>query len=738
MGAVFAAAGFDVPPAPWPRMRYDEAMLRFGSDRPDTRFGLEIVDVGEALRGSRVQGLRAGARRRRRRARDQRRRARDVALGARRAQRGRPAPRRQGGRVGVRRGTARWRSPIAKFLAASDARRSTAELRRGPGDLLLFVADQPRRSRPTALGGLRLELGPALRPHPRGRPRRPAGSSTSRCSSGPRRAALGRAAPPVHGADGRLRATRARCARAPTTSSSTAASSAAGRSVSHARGPEQVFKVIGMSEEEARRRFGFLLDALQLRRAAARRHRLGLDRDRRDARRPRLDPRRHRLPEDGLRRRPADRRAGPRRRPPAARARGPFDRRSGLVAGSRIGPSCRQGEAWTRSVFPSASSSSCFLALRRPVVRRPAAQARDAEPPPTARRHDRARREPAWPARGQGQGGASPPRTPPRRAARPRPTRSAARPPPPSLGQRRRAGRHRRSRSAAARHPAKPSLADDAAPGDPVASAARLGRRRQGRRPALLEQEGLRRSRHPPGPALRSTCTTARSSPAPCRSTTSAATRPITRGARSLESPTVARHRRRRQGPRDHRLRQAREIDQAVSDIGGKGFAAQKAFHFTGFAKVADDTCKDLGYALDQKVDPPTTVPALSKALGIGRRGGRQLAQAAWPRSRRRRRRSASSRRRLVAFDGQGHQVDRRRAAQLKAGAEPRDVFLTSASSSTTATTPTVAAAKKLHVRSCYADADRATARPTLAGCPTSASRSTCAIPPGAATCPRP
>src|SRR5205823_3163059 len=42
--ALWRVAGRNVSP-PFPRMTYKEAMERFGSDRPDTRFGLEIRDA---------------------------------------------------------------------------------------------------------------------------------------------------------------------------------------------------------------------------------------------------------------------------------------------------------------------------------------------------------------------------------------------------------------------------------------------------------------------------------------------------------------------------------------------------------------------------------------------------------------------------------------------------------------------------------------------------------------------
>ncbi|HEU4400539.1 MAG TPA: aspartate--tRNA ligase [Candidatus Polarisedimenticolia bacterium] len=48
MGEVFSAAGLAIK-GPYPRLTYREAMDRFGSDKPDTRFGLEIGDLTKSL-----------------------------------------------------------------------------------------------------------------------------------------------------------------------------------------------------------------------------------------------------------------------------------------------------------------------------------------------------------------------------------------------------------------------------------------------------------------------------------------------------------------------------------------------------------------------------------------------------------------------------------------------------------------------------------------------------------------
>jgi aspartyl-tRNA synthetase len=160
MARVFEVGGFDVPAPPYPRMGYDEAMLRFGSDRPDTRFGLEITDVSDALRGSEfnvfasvlkrtdppgvVRAINAGAR-------DVPRSELDALTDVARRHGA-------GGLVWAFAGEdGGWRSPIAKFLSDEEIAAVTAALDARPGDLLLAVADAEQTAA-AALGALRLHL----------------------------------------------------------------------------------------------------------------------------------------------------------------------------------------------------------------------------------------------------------------------------------------------------------------------------------------------------------------------------------------------------------------------------------------------------------------------------------------------------------------------------------------------------------------------------------------------------
>jgi aspartyl-tRNA synthetase len=58
--ASFEALDREPPERPFPRLSYVDAMLRYGSDKPDLRFGLEIQDGTEVTRGSQF-GVFAGA-----------------------------------------------------------------------------------------------------------------------------------------------------------------------------------------------------------------------------------------------------------------------------------------------------------------------------------------------------------------------------------------------------------------------------------------------------------------------------------------------------------------------------------------------------------------------------------------------------------------------------------------------------------------------------------------------------
>ncbi|MEJ7824971.1 MAG: aspartate--tRNA ligase [Solirubrobacteraceae bacterium] len=157
MAKVFAVGGLDVQQPPYRRMPYDEALLRYGSDRPDARFGLEIADVSDALRGSEfkvfasvlgsdgvVRALNAGQREAPRSELDA------LTEVAKRAG--------AGGLVwAFVQEDGSWRSPIAKFLADEEIAAVTAALDASPGDLLLAVADSASTAA-NALGTLRLHL----------------------------------------------------------------------------------------------------------------------------------------------------------------------------------------------------------------------------------------------------------------------------------------------------------------------------------------------------------------------------------------------------------------------------------------------------------------------------------------------------------------------------------------------------------------------------------------------------
>jgi aspartyl-tRNA synthetase len=169
MWAVFEEAEFDVPPPPWPRMSFDEAVSRFGIDRPDTRFGLELKDLGEAVAGSEfkvfsgalaqprgvVRGLNAGPRELPRSELDA---LTELA--------------KQHGAKGLVWAFVQedrsWRSPIAKFLTTDHIAAVNERLDAAPGDLLLIVADEASTAG-QALGALRLEFANRFGLIPEGR-----------------------------------------------------------------------------------------------------------------------------------------------------------------------------------------------------------------------------------------------------------------------------------------------------------------------------------------------------------------------------------------------------------------------------------------------------------------------------------------------------------------------------------------------------------------------------------------
>jgi aspartyl-tRNA synthetase len=153
---VFERVGGPSLELPMRRLPYDEAIARYGTDRPDTRFGLELVDLADALAGTEfkvfrsvidsggaVRGLNAGGREMPRSALDGLI-SRAQELGAK-------------GLVWAFREGEGWRSPTAKFLSAEELAALNDRLGAEEGDLLLVVADKPKIAN-AVLAQLRLDL----------------------------------------------------------------------------------------------------------------------------------------------------------------------------------------------------------------------------------------------------------------------------------------------------------------------------------------------------------------------------------------------------------------------------------------------------------------------------------------------------------------------------------------------------------------------------------------------------
>lgn len=153
--------GIDLP-RPFPRLKYAEAMDRYGSDKPDTRFGLELVEISELVaeseftvfrnvlaQGGKVVAFNApGCGQYTRRELD--------ALS--------PLAAKYGAK-----GVAYFalvegnvKSPIAKFFTQNQLEKVITKLEAKDGDLIIIIADQKPQQALTALGALRLEFGRRL------------------------------------------------------------------------------------------------------------------------------------------------------------------------------------------------------------------------------------------------------------------------------------------------------------------------------------------------------------------------------------------------------------------------------------------------------------------------------------------------------------------------------------------------------------------------------------------------
>jgi aspartyl-tRNA synthetase len=145
---------------PFPRISFKEAMERYGSDKPDTRFGLELVDMADLAqkgqfkvfldaleKGGRVKAINGKGMARLSRSEIDMLTEEVKALGAKGL-----------AWIKIKDG---FESPIVKFFPEDILRQMAQRLKADVGDMMLFVADKEEVVH-SVLGRLRLELGKRL------------------------------------------------------------------------------------------------------------------------------------------------------------------------------------------------------------------------------------------------------------------------------------------------------------------------------------------------------------------------------------------------------------------------------------------------------------------------------------------------------------------------------------------------------------------------------------------------
>ena len=154
------ALGVNIP-LPFPRLTYREAMNRYGSDKPDTRFGMEIKDLADVFAASQFKVFRGAL--------DGGGVVKAInAKGFAKITAGQIETltelAKQAGAKGlafIKVENGEWKSPIVKFFSETEKSALTERLAIGEGDLILFGADKWETACET-LGRVRLRVAEIL------------------------------------------------------------------------------------------------------------------------------------------------------------------------------------------------------------------------------------------------------------------------------------------------------------------------------------------------------------------------------------------------------------------------------------------------------------------------------------------------------------------------------------------------------------------------------------------------